>query len=394
MKKDRNYGIDLLKMLSMFMVVLLHILDYSKIREQGMINNTAVYGGAWLLEICAYCAVNIFSMTTGYLMSSRPFGYKKILPLWAQGFFYSAAGAMILFPIFPQSFGLKTVLNSLFYVSTGSYWYFTAYFCMFLFMPFLNRLTDGLSKKRFSVLLATCFFLFSFFPTVFCRDIFHTNSGYSALWLCVMYLFGSYIKRFNVAEKIKPYVSVLLYAYSVLFTWGVKMCAEAILPQNAHKEAIANIFFKYTSFTIVIAAFALFTLFSKIKVSKKGLLLSIAKLSPYSFGVYLIHMHPLFKTNVLSNYGVLFQELPPLLIIPAILVFSFLLFAVCIGIEYLRSLIFKKLKINDCIYKAASFTASKFLGSNLGIKLEKMLSDDKETANSTDCKKTVSDTSN
>lgn len=170
------------------MVVILHILGYSKIREQGMINNTAVYGGAWLLEICAYCAVNIFSMTTGYLMSSRPFGYKKILPLWAQGFFYSAAGAMILFPIFPQSFGLKTVLNSLFYVSTGSYWYFTAYFCMFLFMPFLNRLTDGLSKNGFRfcsqpVFSSFRFCLLSFAATFFIQTAVTARFG-SALCTC------------------------------------------------------------------------------------------------------------------------------------------------------------------------------------------------------------------
>ncbi|MBQ0106117.1 MAG: acyltransferase, partial [Armatimonadetes bacterium] len=62
----RNYGIDILKIISMFMVLLLHIIG-----DGGILPKTTLFTAndsiANILEILSYCAVDIFVICTGYL---------------------------------------------------------------------------------------------------------------------------------------------------------------------------------------------------------------------------------------------------------------------------------------------------------------------------------------
>ena len=66
MKNKRNYGIDFLRILAMFFVVILHSLG-----KGGLLDNTVVdspqYKLVWFMEVCAYCAVNIFALISGYV---------------------------------------------------------------------------------------------------------------------------------------------------------------------------------------------------------------------------------------------------------------------------------------------------------------------------------------
>ena len=80
--QERNYGIDLLKIISMYMVVQLHVLGCG-----GILGNCEKfsfnYYVAWFLEISAYCAVNVFAMITGYLMVEKKINRFKIIPFMA-----------------------------------------------------------------------------------------------------------------------------------------------------------------------------------------------------------------------------------------------------------------------------------------------------------------------
>ena len=64
--EERNYGIDLLRIVSMMMVVLLHVLGQGGILD-GSDPLTVKSETAWLLEIGAYSAVNIYAMISGYV---------------------------------------------------------------------------------------------------------------------------------------------------------------------------------------------------------------------------------------------------------------------------------------------------------------------------------------
>ena len=60
----RNYGIDALRLISMFMVVVLHVLGQGGVLKAA---KNGQYIISWLLEIIAYCAVNCYAIISGYV---------------------------------------------------------------------------------------------------------------------------------------------------------------------------------------------------------------------------------------------------------------------------------------------------------------------------------------
>ena len=67
MRKEKNMGIELLRIISMFMVIFLHILNFG-INYQGLESFSANWYISWFLEGFCYCAVNIYAMISGYVM--------------------------------------------------------------------------------------------------------------------------------------------------------------------------------------------------------------------------------------------------------------------------------------------------------------------------------------
>ena len=78
MIKERNYGIDLLRIVSMIMVVTLHIMNAG-----GVLGATermsAKYELASLLQIMTYCAVNCYALISGYVGVNSKFKISNIL---------------------------------------------------------------------------------------------------------------------------------------------------------------------------------------------------------------------------------------------------------------------------------------------------------------------------
>lgn len=196
-KAERNYGIDILRSVSMFMVVLLHTGGHG-----GLLYNvelgSARYFSVWFLEIAAYCAVDVFAMITGYVMVSGKFNGFKIIPLWLTVFFYSA-GVTMLFYIVPalsqiQKPSGKEIILRCIPVCTGQYWYFTKYVGMFFFIPFVNKMLNGLDKKAHSKMCMIIIILFSIFPLFVLNkiDMFALGWGYTSIWLLCMYIIGAY----------------------------------------------------------------------------------------------------------------------------------------------------------------------------------------------------------
>ena len=193
--KDRNYGIDLLRIVSMYMVVILHVLGHG-----GILRNLEVlsvnYCVMWFLEITCYCAVNCYALITGYVTSGSKFKYKRIFYLWLDVLFWRLLLTTIINFIYPDLVGKKDFLYSTFNVLFNSYWYFSSYFALFFFIPFINKLIDVLDKRSFKRLIITIVLVLTFINLL--SDSFALNDGYSLVWLIVLYLVGAYIKIYNL----------------------------------------------------------------------------------------------------------------------------------------------------------------------------------------------------
>lgn len=92
MQTKRNIGIDLLKIVSMLMIVTLHMLGHGGVLDN-MPPMSRCYQVAWLIEIACYGAVNCYALASGFLTARC--NIRKLMELWLQVMFYSLLITML-----------------------------------------------------------------------------------------------------------------------------------------------------------------------------------------------------------------------------------------------------------------------------------------------------------
>ena len=148
MIRERNYGIDLLRIVATFMIIILHILGVGGVIYNAKIF-TPVYITAWLLEFGAYCAVNCYALISGYVGIYSKFRISNILLLWMQVVFTTLI-ITVVFYFLGADVTITDIKEACTPVTSQLYWYFTAYVALYLLSPFLNQLViSQLSVARF-----------------------------------------------------------------------------------------------------------------------------------------------------------------------------------------------------------------------------------------------------
>ncbi len=337
-KSGRNYGIDLLRILSMFMVVVLHTLGKGGILSavpKLSVNSEIL----WFIEILCYCAVNCFLMISGYVAVNSRYKYSSIISLWLHVIFYTVVITGIFAIITPEKITADVIKYAFFPVLTRHYWYFTGYFALFLLMPILNTAMEHLTKGQFKAALVIIFVLFSTLTTVFNKDVFQLDQGYSLIWMMFPYIFGGYFKRFGIPEKLTSVKCFMLYLASAVLAFIGRFLAvrDVIIFKDIS-------LIEYTSPLILLCSVFLFLAFCQIKTGDRVNKV-IAFISPLSFGVYLIHTQKLIWNNLIANRFVSFAEFSTPRLILAVFATAICIFVLCLIIDYIRAQIFKLLKI-------------------------------------------------
>lgn len=109
-----------------------------------------------------------------------------------------------------------------------------------------------------------------------------------------------------------------------------------------------NIFINYTSLTMLGAAIFLFIGFKKLELSQT-VKKCIALISPLAFSVYLIHINPLVRDNLLSNSFSEQATLEPLGFVAFITISAAVICIACYTVDTIRELLFRALKINKIV---------------------------------------------
>lgn len=344
---ERKYGIDLLRIVSMFMIVVLHVL-----LRGGILENTAVlsaqYDVVWIMKIFCMCAVNCYGLISGYVGVNNKFRYYKIWVLWLQVVFYTVIINLIYFPAFSSRFDIVTWTNPIFPVSTEQYWYFTAYFALFFFMPFYNRMLNLLAEKELKILALTILVIIVFIPAVWQNDIFVVKNGYSFLWLSVLYLLGGIIKKLKIEEKISSKKILPCYFLSILLAVLFKLLGEAFPNDSVNQDLLTY----YVSPTMMLAAFSLLIIAVKMNFKSKAAVRLISFFSPLSFSVYLIHTNVWIWTYIIKDAFADYAKLHPVLLFLAVTGTAAAIYLICSGIDVIRFYLFKWLRISQR-FKAA-----------------------------------------
>ena len=336
----------LCRMLSMYMVVLLHVLGRGGVIE-GCETFSLNYYVAWFLEVSAYCAVDVFAMISGYVMVEKKINGFKIIPLWLTVFFYSSLWTLLFYVVplltdFHKPTMLEIVKGFL-PVTTNQYWYFSSYFAMYFFIPYLNILIDSIEQKVHKKLCVTIVAFFSLLPLINLNfvDVFCLKLGYSTLWLASLYILGAYLKKYPLALSKKK--AFLLYVLSVLLIWLSKYVSHMFISIIFKRESELNVFVSYTSVFVVMSAIALISLFSRINVVGKKVIMYV---SAISFSVYLIHTNRFVYVYVLKNQFISFGSESPLVLVMSVVFTSLLIFIGCLCIDSIRYALFKFMKVD------------------------------------------------
>jgi surface polysaccharide O-acyltransferase-like enzyme len=298
-KKDHNYGIDLVKIVSMIFVAVLHVLG-----QGGILNGcrplSAQYETAWFIEIAAYCAVNCFALASGYLLFSHRFKIRRIVVLWLQVVFYTVLITYIFSKVRPAVVTGVEWRNAVLPVLSNQYWYFTAYVGMFFLTPFLNYGVESMDRHELRKLLIALFVVFSLIPTIRQHDIFGTDNGYSVIWLALLYCAGAYIRKYTIEDHINCGVCIAVYAGCSAFVWLSKRQLD-LYPLILYGTKIRpNVFVSYTSPFIILESAALFLAFARFTCRNRVCTGIISFFSPLAFSVYLIHTNPLVWDYVMK----------------------------------------------------------------------------------------------
>lgn len=338
--KNRNYGIDLLRITAMLMIVTMHILKRGGILDSVEAFSPGYYA-AWILETLSYGAVNLYALISGYVCVNGKTRLYRLGAMWLQVEFYCALFLIIFAFIHPEAYSFAYCVNTLFPVSTKYYWYFTAYFIMFFFIPYFNIILNSLSRLQLKWLGGVLLFFSSIWSTVWQSEMIYSKHGYTVVWLSVLYILGGIAKKLELDKKAKSGPLLIGFFAMCAVTAGYKFLAEA----NGWKAPGANYFFVYDSAPVVIGSICLFLFYAKLKINGRVARKIIETLAPVSFGVYLIHTNGFIWGYIMPKLFTGLSRLPAAELAACVILSAIGVYLVCSAIDWLRLMLFKALRV-------------------------------------------------
>ena len=346
-KIERNYGIDLLRMISMFMVVVLHVINWGGLQAQ--ISPLTLKGELiWFIDIACWCAVNCYALISGYVGINAKHKYSSIIQLWLQVLFYSLIGIGIHIGITLSHGGdisIKFLVSNAFPFLFEKYWYFTAYVLLFFFMPLLNYIVNNAPRRLLKSMVIPAIIFFGCVGLL--RGNYNSiNSGFSVLWLAIMYMSGGYISKYNVFSNWSVKKSLIGYFVCILLAFASRIILALITSKVLGNYYRINFFIEYQSPLMVAAAIFLFNAFRKVNIKDKGKAF-IRIVAPTSFGVYLIHENPIIRSLVITDKFIPYLSKPVYFMIGLIILTVLIIYISCVLVDFLRIQLFKLLKIKQ-----------------------------------------------
>ena len=349
---QRNYGIDLLRLVAAFYVIVLHTMN-----QGGIYKATADFSYsnffARLLMIFSFCAVNIFGIISGYVGYREPLkktSYEGYLPLWLTVVFYGLVFAAAYLILSPGVVTKQDLINVFLPVTAGLYWYFSAFTLVFFCAPFLNKILYYSSEKELKWL-----FLLICGPIAtleFIQNPFEMNFGYSSHWLVLLYIIGGIMKKTGIGSKISVPAAIggILLLNLSFFFLGLKW------PEVQLGGLTINMKFNSGYITPFYLGTAILhvLLFSKVRfpgwINKL-----IAFAAPAAFSVYITNTNRLFWKHFMDNRFVSWAASSPVGLVGKTVLFSLGFVVAVVFVDFLRQQLFRLLGVKNWARKLSAF---------------------------------------
>lgn len=354
--KKRNAGIDLVRLIGMFFIIVNHFLcfgglfqKYSKYKKQ-----------LTYLHIFTDWHNNCFTLISG-IIGHKTNRYSNLVYLWITVFFYSV-GIHFYIKTFKKNFAITNSISIEFFpIIFKRYWFFTIYFGMYLFLPVINKGISCLTKYELRLVVLSTLGIFVFWrdfknPKT---DVFNMNGGSSVIWFITYYLVGAYIGKYNIDYSgLKKYIFCFfcLFIYFISSYLYIKLNVDELNFKGGNfTRELLSIFRRmltkrFDSFLKISQSSTICLFFLQIYYNKY-IEKIICFFGPLAFGIYLIHSHPILVNNLLRHiFDKESKEINLTSIISLLLWKSLKMFLFSIIIDYLRNILFNLLKLRKiCI---------------------------------------------
>lgn len=342
-KRKRQVNIELLRIISMIMVISLHYVDKGSVATTLTEPMSLSSYAAWGLKALCIVSVNVYVLISGYFLVESHAKCSRLLYLVCQVVFYGIGVPVVLAAlglIDTSHISLYYLLNYGLPIQMNHYWFATAYVLMYLLVPVLNIAVKNMSKKQLQYVVGIMLLVFSVSKTVLVFDLTIDNLGYDMTWFICLYLVAAYIRLygFPLGEK-KP---LLLYLGSVLMIYSITMVTAAIYRKLDVLGSYMSKPYNYNYFFCLTGAVGFFYIFWKLQIPEGRAARIICKIAPYTFGVYLLHEN--MEIRYLWITWLRTESVKDsLLFLPHYLVSVILVFAAGILVDMCRGWLFMKL---------------------------------------------------
>ncbi len=360
-------GIDILKIVAMFLIIIGHLLGQYGIGD-GLSSTGSAFYTYQLLGSISCCAVNCYALCTGYLMINRIARPSRLIELWFQIIFYSVGVTLLFFllmryGIIPARVKISAVqwLTNFTPILRNSWWYASCYFGLYLFIPILNNLILKSGKSQIDLFLMVSIVLASASALLY-GDGLCFKFGYSVLWLVILYVAGAAINIYDIKGK----HCLAKWGGVVLLTLFLSYVLDSLFIYRITGEAKSGRILRlYTSPLTIFASIQLFLFFSSIKdISSKRITRVIQMVAISTFGIYLIHTHDVVW-DYFENYLSVNDSALELIVVT--LSVSFGVFIVCFIIDLIRRYLFEMLNVkglSDKFFELITQSYSYFIHKN------------------------------
>ena len=344
-RSQRNMGIEFLRMVLIFMIMILHTLGKGGVLDN-LVPLSATYDTAWFLEILSYPSGVVFGLIAGYVGYDHDHRISDAVYIWLTVLFYTIVGSVVFFIIMPETITREAITNMLFPVMSESYWYVSAYIGVFFFMNGINYAVKNMPKFEVGVMFVAALALFSILPIFSYTDVFALRLGCSILSIGSFYFFGACMKRFGLLEKYSSKVLLLIFIVCILLTWGFKIAGESIIGYDESNPEKFNRLLAYYSPPILIAGMCLLVMFSRMNI--KGFMVKIIKAAaPLAFGVYLLNAQPMVFRYLMADRFKTYATYGPAKMAACVILAALCLYLIGTAVDAIRNLIFGLLGIKQ-----------------------------------------------
>lgn len=271
-KEQYNYGVDIIKVLAMFLVSLVHtttLSGWSTFELSWSLKNFWIVFG----RMCGFCCVPLYMITTGYLCWKKQlsgFYYFKIIKILLE--YFVCAVVFYLFNVIITENVFDIIQMFRFVLSFTNFWYISMYIGMFIFIPFLNILYNNLKNSSQKVLFIGCLLLILSLPgTCFVFSFNYWLAAYPILFYYIGCYFAEY--KCNLSKK-------YLFALLVLNVTISSLVLFMKVPINVET---------YCSLFCVLSSALIFLMLIDLFIEKKNVLIRlIRRMANLTLSYYLL----------------------------------------------------------------------------------------------------------